>query len=131
MADIIDNTSTIHQRDPVFAITYINEKWDVVDALPHGTDGLRELARKQLNENLLAARRTVYPLPLGPFTHDDYLEPPSLYEGDIFAIARVADGGAITVTWCDGCWQHTNVPPEKLMNSAHLSEKQLADAGII
>ena len=34
IADIIDNTSTIHERDAVFAITYIQEKWDVLNALP-------------------------------------------------------------------------------------------------
>jgi hypothetical protein len=130
LADIIENTSTIHERDAVFAITYINEKWDVVDALTHGNDELRERTRIQLNENLLAAKRTVYPLSLGPFTQDDYLTPPSIYEGDVFAIVRVANDGAIMVTWRDGCWQHTNVPPDKLMHSACLSEQQLAEIGI-
>jgi guanosine-3',5'-bis(diphosphate) 3'-pyrophosphohydrolase len=130
LADIIDNTSTIHERDALFAITYLNEKWDVMEALPHGNTALRERVRTQLNDNLIAAKRAVYPMPLGPYSYEDYLTPPSLYEGAIFATVRLA-AGAFIIAWDGAHWQHANLTADKLMCRAVLSAEQLADAGII
>jgi hypothetical protein len=133
LADIIDNTSTIHQRDPLFAITYINEKWNVVEALPHGSAKLRERCWNQLHDNLFAAKDTVYPLSPEPYRREDYFVQPSKeysLDGCILAALKLDNGGAIMIAWSDGRWAHTNLGWDKLMQSYVLSEQELADAGI-
>ena len=130
IADIIDNTSTIHERDSKFALTYLSEKWGALDVLGRGNPDLHARARTQVISNLMAAKHSLYPLPLGPYSGGQYIMPPSEYERDIFAIVQPGDDGGIVVTWRNGAWQHSNLDFGRLMWAPQLSSHQLAQAGI-
>jgi len=131
LADIIDNTSNIHERDAEFALTYLPEKWDVLDVLRHGNEELHKRALAQVAANLLAAKQAVYPLPLGPYSAEQFIMPPAEYEKDVFAVVRTGESGGIAVTWYDGAWQHSNIDLARVMSGVTLSSKQLAQAWII
>lgn len=131
LADIIDNTSTLHERDPKRALTYLPEKWETIDVLKHGNKQLRERALEQISTNLLAAKNTVYPPPLKPHIADDILSKIFSYEGDIFAHAIVADNASYLIRWSGKAWVHSNAPWGILWNAGTVSPEALAKAGIV
>lgn len=49
MSDIISNTSSIVDHDPKFAVVYMAEKFDLVNALTRADERLRNIAIEQIN----------------------------------------------------------------------------------
>lgn len=49
LADLIDNTGSIVERDPSFAALYMAEKRELLEALRGGDESLFEVAQKQVN----------------------------------------------------------------------------------
>lgn len=131
LADIIDNTSTLHERDPKRALTYLPEKWEAIDVLKHGNEQLRERAREQISANLLAAKNTVYPPPLKPHLSDNSLSKIFSYEGTIFAQARTSDDSNYLIRWNGKAWVHSNADWGILWNAGTVSPEALAKAGIV
>jgi guanosine-3',5'-bis(diphosphate) 3'-pyrophosphohydrolase len=60
LADLIDNTESIVQHDPSFAVTYLREKEALLEVLKRGNRTLRKQAAKVLNESLLVLDDTVF-----------------------------------------------------------------------
>lgn len=52
LADLIDNTKSIVERDPEFAKVYLKEKENVLKVLTKGDSGLYEMAMISLNQGL-------------------------------------------------------------------------------
>lgn len=52
LCDVISNTSTIHERDPVFARIYLKEKMALLDALRGGNPELWQQAYLQVSSRL-------------------------------------------------------------------------------
>lgn len=50
LADLIDNTKSIVERDPDFAKVYLKEKENLLEVLTKGDYGLYEIARISLNQ---------------------------------------------------------------------------------
>jgi hypothetical protein len=131
LADIIDNTSTLHERDPKRALTYLPEKWDALEVLGHGHAVLWERALHQISDNLLAAKNTVYPLPLKPHFFEDGSPKIYCYEGDYFAKAKLEDDAYVLIHWNRNAWEHSNASWGKVLwNGGAVSPEVLAKAGI-
>lgn len=131
LADIIDNTSTLHERDPKRALTYLPEKWEAIDVLKHGNKQLWERALHQISDNLLAAKNTVYPPPLKLHLADYSLSKIYLYEGDYFAHTKTTDDSYQLIRWNGKAWEHSNYSWAKVhWNGGTVSPEALAKAGI-
>lgn len=132
LADIIDNTSTLHERDPKRALTYLPKKWDAIDVLKHGNEQLWERALEQISTNLLAAKNTVYPPPLKPHLADDSLSKIFSYEGDMFARVKMDDDANYLIRWNGKAWEHSNYSWAKVLwSGGTASPEALAKAGIV
>jgi (p)ppGpp synthase/HD superfamily hydrolase len=51
LADLIDNTLTIEERDPDFAVVYRKEKAALLEVLTKGDAALMKMAKEQLHDN--------------------------------------------------------------------------------
>ena len=60
-----------------------------------------------------------------------FAEPPFSYEGDIFAVEKIGDGGSRLMRWLDGAWSPApDVPWSVAFEGRRLSPEALAKAGI-
>ena len=130
IADIIDNTATIHTRDAAFAAIYLPEKQEALHRLQHGNAQLYARAEAQLSASLMVAKRANGMI--GVIT-SNFLEMPIKIYGQFFALEKMADGSLRSVEYIPSIkeWLPTSkVDMSEFFMAVPASEQDLRALGL-